>query len=47
MHGRCDRSPVALALIPAGENSFLLQPVERKCRGPVSETVKQVAIHAA
>ena len=27
MHGKLDRTPVPLALIPAGENSFRLQPV--------------------
>lgn len=47
MHDRCDRSPVALAMIPAGENSFRLQPVERKSRGPVSESVTRVEIHVA
>lgn len=29
LHGKCDRSPVPLAMIPAGNNSFRLQPVER------------------
>lgn len=27
MHGNCDRTPVTLAMIPSGENSFRLQPV--------------------
>lgn len=27
LHGKCDRNPVPLAMIPAGENSFRLQPV--------------------
>jgi hypothetical protein len=27
MHGKLDRSPVPLAMIPAGDNSFRLQPV--------------------
>ena len=27
MHARRDRSPIQLAMVPAGENSFRLQPV--------------------
>ncbi len=27
LHGRYDRSPVPLAMIPAGKNSFRLQPI--------------------
>jgi hypothetical protein len=27
LHGKPDRNPVSLAMVPAGENSFRLQPV--------------------
>ncbi len=47
MHSRCDRTPVPLAMIPAGENAFRLQPVERRHRGPVSERVHHTEAHAA
>jgi hypothetical protein len=43
MHGHSDRSPIPLAMIPAGENSFRLQPVsdldakkEKPAPGPVA-----------
>ena len=29
LHDKCDRSPVPLAMIPSGENSFRLQPVHQ------------------
>ena len=27
MHKQCDRAPISLAMVPAGENAFRLQPV--------------------
>ncbi len=33
LHGKCDRDPVPLALIPAGNNSFRLQPVRQNGNG--------------
>jgi hypothetical protein len=30
MHGKPDRAPIPLAMIPAGKNSFRLQPVSLK-----------------
>jgi hypothetical protein len=29
LHGRADRAPIPLAMIPAGKNSFRLQPVSQ------------------
>jgi hypothetical protein len=43
MHGKRDRAPIPLAMIPSGENSFRLQPVSlnehpkaKPMRGPVA-----------
>jgi hypothetical protein len=46
LHGKCDRSPVPLSMIPSGENSFRLQTVHHNSHSGDSAN-KESSGHAA